>query len=202
MDAWGWGQTGIQNDVLAVRKTTLQPIFTVQSDRIDAVLPFTEWSFACEGDSGGPLLRPDLQVQTNPGVRLVSAVVGVLSSGWNRCEPPPSTTDPDAVWRWTRVDSRTNKDFIAKTLQRWPVLNKNYKCIPRRIVSGSPPMEVGAPVMEECWGKECRGDTCVKGAEACSRPGRTLDGNKAKCPICGPGNGCGCIVGQCLPLAR
>jgi hypothetical protein len=205
MDGWGWGNTEVPNAPATLRQARGPWNFTVRLDRIESRLQtLNSASFPCGGDSGGPLLRRNLQIQTNGGdLRNVDAIVGILSGGWGACSPPPSIDDPLAVWYWTRVDTPEHKDFIFKAIRHFPVfraeglpINDSFRCTPRALSSGGP------PIMDECWGKPCRGDTCTPFLEVCSNPGRNLDAERRVCSTCGEGQGCGCIVGQCLPPLR
>jgi hypothetical protein len=208
MTMWGYGGPGQPigpggepTGTLRRNLNTLTPNFSVTpTGIIEARIPMSNWSFPCPGDSGGPLFRPRLSINTNVGQRdNVEAIVGIQASGPEICGAPPNPQDPRNVWRWTSVSTPSNRKFILDSLKNWPNKNARLACRERRLLSGSPPVEQGPAVMDECWGAPCSGDTCPTD-QFCSRPGRAIAVTPSVCTVCTTfNNGCDCIVGQCLP---
>jgi hypothetical protein len=142
----------------------------------------------CGGDSGGPLVRTNLSFDTNlgPGTGL-EAIVGVNSAGPPGCDAASASATGRKNF-WARVDSRNNLAFIRLTLLSWYPY-QNLAPVARIPASGG--------VVEEAWGKPCydAGAGCGD-SEVCFHAAPFFAGKN--CKACG-GNGCGCIVGQCVP---
>jgi hypothetical protein len=155
---------------------------------------------ACPGDSGGPILRRNLRMDTNRGVREnLEAIVAVTASSFAKCQG--ADTYP-VEWFGTLVQPHLK--FIHDSLARWPW--QLQTCVPRA-PTGSP---LGRDEVEECWGKPCTSDTqCVKDKETCQgNPGATFDrlpASDSMCNVCKKFttgnlmNDCACLEGQCIP---
>jgi hypothetical protein len=198
----GWGNPG--DDIHRQANGSLGT-FTVAPQRIDVTTTGT--IFPCSGDSGGPVLRTGLNIQTNTGSRNnLDAVLGVLSISQATCTPAVPPPGTQVQWITTRVDTDLHQRFIKETFHRWPN-TKRFDCVPRKL--GSPPPQGAVNEVEECWGARCTEagglpNGCPDG-QYCNGPGRLVARGVASCTVCNTfsaaeDQGCGCVVGQCLPL--
>jgi hypothetical protein len=163
--------------------------------------------FLCRGDSGGPLVRTGLSLVTNlsTGNQVktgIEAIFGVASrSSGADCRDLTSPVEHDT---WARVDSKSNRRFIAETVRRLPpytLLNFQQRPL------GTPQQPPRPPEVEELWGKPCADQSvCKKDAankkyiETCwHAPDYFATKGQTSCEACAPAAGCGCIVGQCIP---
>lgn len=153
--------------------------------------------YPCPGDSGGPLTRREVVLDTADGRRPVDAIIGVISNGTAKCLGPEAT--PTQEFSVTRVDTPRHQKFIKDSMQRWPYL-RNFECTKKGPISGN----IEALEVMECWGAPCQqdGPPC-KGNELCWHSARDVDELPPACNCFGFASpfdqGCNCIVGQCVP---
>jgi hypothetical protein len=140
----------------------------------------------CRGDSGGPLFGTG----TLGGVVNVPRLMGTLSGHAPTLGVDCAPVGDRQVWQ--RVDltaprQNNNFTFITAQMKKW--YGKNFECQPGNFDD--------SPVINDfvqCWGKACQQDSECGTDAYCSRPREDFDGEF--CPRC---QGCGCLVGQCLP---
>jgi hypothetical protein len=206
----GWGDpvaTDSQGNPTPVLRVGTSPVNLtfpnngLRDEVITASIPTTTDSFPCRGDSGGPLLRTDLSLDTNTGPKaMLEAVVGVMSFGYSLCAPLS-----DGHFYWTLVNAPKNLSFIESTLKRWSQY-QHLTCAKRRNKGDPLPPEGPVAAVEECWGAPCVADGpatpgvgCALSTDTCWHAARSF-ASQSSCDACsGAGGGCGCIVGQCLP---
>ena len=205
MSMWGWGDpaaggvdplTGSKR--MTLRTNNLLPDLRINGIVVRGTTPDTGRSLPCGGDSGGPLFRDDVPINTNLGPLNAQGIIGVLSAGFDDCAQEP---DPEKrilrAWRWARVDIPAHVKFIRDALGHWPSYKGPRTCTGRRLLSGTPPTEQGNPVLDECWGTPCSEANCPSG-QSCSHAGRDYVRALSSCYAC-DGGACDCIIGQCLP---
>lgn len=156
-------------------------------------------SYVCPGDSGGPLTRNGIQLDTADGQRPVDAIIGVISSSTANCDGKPEPL-PAQTFAITRIDTTRHQKFITDSMKRWPYLT-NFSCLRKGpVTSGNiQPLEV-----IECWGAHCEQDFGCKKDEICWHPAREVEALPLTCGVCAgfpsPLNeGCNCMLGECLP---
>jgi hypothetical protein len=197
---YGWGQPHpLAGDILR-RGRNFFDTFTVRERRID-IAATSPRPFPCAGDSGGPMVRAGVELDTNLGVKQgLEVIVGVTSWAGPPC--PRNVTSAPAQsgnWATTRVDHPEHMKFIVDTMRRYPEW-RNFECKARGLV--------GLEAVE-CWGAPCSNDSgpelggCALPTQMCVNSGRQIASKQKKfsCQNCEgtPQQGsCECIVGQCL----
>jgi hypothetical protein len=195
MTFYGYGQS---NDGSDLRTSVVRPTFTVPGKTIRASSRDID-SALCPGDSGGPLVR-SVTMQTNAGIfeskEVIVGVASTRSTTEQECRadsPDPQIPGPK-ISTWTSLHRSFR--FIEDRIRRWNgnviTERSGFSC---RRPSVQNDVEASAA---ECWGKPCTSQQACGGTAFCSRPGSIY----ASCPTCAGSSiaGCGCIVGQCLPL--
>jgi hypothetical protein len=207
-DVAGWGKPpgGAGQEVFRQGSFPASSIQGALSDNI-VVSNFGGAAYVCHGDSGGPVLRTGLTVQTNRNVMKndLEAIVAVNSSTNAHCD---GTTEPSPiVWRATLIHTKNHRDFIHDTMNRWPWTAQT--CVEKSLSN------TGAKQVEECWGKPCTFDgTPCAADETCQGKPReiiaSLPVGDTMCKVCqgfpgtDPTSGaqlnadCNCLEGQCV----
>lgn len=195
---------------LELWESTVQPVFAVPNEllRSNVITGTTQngsiQSGACAGDSGGPLMRMNVPIRTNPmnQVNSVQVIAGVTSTGLAKTStictmgtlPTGSITTT-----FTRVDTPSNFDFIESRIRRWngnPITEESgFRCRRRPVDQDGPDLQVA-----ECWGPPCttQSQCTPQNLVFCSH----TEADFSFCPTCGGSGGCGCLVGQCIPDPR
>jgi hypothetical protein len=147
----------------------------------------------CKGDSGGPLMRTGIALQTNLGSETgLEAIVGIASSSSDLCDTPTPEELPLVATYWTRVDVDIHLNFIKNTMASNYPRFQNLRCTERRVANAP------TDLVAECWGKACETTAECPAPQYCSNPDPAPIVPLRDCAACD--SGCDCIKGQCLSL--